>query len=54
MTNNTPKSNKNITAITVTVAICIVLAAAAVLFSILNPDDSFDFIPSIISPQKVH
>lgn len=54
MTNNTPKSNKNITAITVTVAICIILAAAAVLFSILNPEDSFDFIPSIISPQKVH
>ena len=52
--NNTSKSNKTVTAITVTVAICIVLAAVAVLFSILNPSDSFDFIPSMISPQKVH
>ena len=51
---NTPKSNKNITAVTITVAICIILAAAAVLFSLMNPSDSFDFIPSIISPAKVH
>ena len=51
---NTPKSNKNITAVTITVAICIILAAAAVLFSLMNPTDSFDFIPSIISPAKVH
>lgn len=52
--SSTPKSNKNSSAIMITVAICIVLAAIAVLFSIINTEDSFDFIPSIISPAKVH
>ena len=53
MANNLQKKN-TLSAVFLTVAICIVLASAAIIIAILNPQTDFDFIPSYASPGEVH
>ncbi len=49
-----PNSQKKSFALSVTVAICIVLVTIAVLFSQNSPGETFDFIPDTIGPAEIH
>ena len=49
-----PNSQKKSFALSVTVAICIVLVTIAVLFSQNAPGETFDFIPDTIGPAEIH
>lgn len=52
--NNSPANNSKISSIALTIVICIVLAGAAVIISLLNPKTDFDFIPSYAKPGETH